>query len=247
MSVGIGYRPRPLREHLEHRVGKRIDDLDPLTYMDDMPSLMSVWGRVDIHTIVGKFLEDNKILGAYLEFGVGKGRSAVSAVRAYRRARVCDRFVLFDSFRGLPELKGADEGSQQFREGDYAFSRDDVVDFLRRHDVDPDSMELCSGWIEESFPAWTARNAGVAAAVVHIDVDLHSACKAILDHLMPFLQQGAVILFDDWNCFKASSRHGERRATREWLSANPHIQLHSYCGYGWSGHAFLVDVQSTTA
>jgi hypothetical protein len=33
---------------------------------------MSVWGRVDIHTIVGKFLEDNKILGAYLEFGVGK-------------------------------------------------------------------------------------------------------------------------------------------------------------------------------
>jgi len=51
----------------------RIDDLDPLHYTDEMPSLMSAWGRVDVHTVVAKFLADNKVTGHILSLALGKG------------------------------------------------------------------------------------------------------------------------------------------------------------------------------
>lgn len=227
---------------------KRIDDLDPLHYSAEIPSLMSAWGRVDIHTIVAKFLGDNQVTGAYLEFGVGKGRSAVSAIRAYARENVCKKFYLFDSFCGLPQLEGSDQASEQFRKGDYAFSKADVVSFLKSRDIPlDDSIELNEGWIENSFGDWAVRNPTVLAAIVHIDVDLYSSCVAILNKLQPFLQNGTVILFDDWNCFKASSKHGERRAVNEWLKSNQNLLLHTYCTYGWHGQAFIVEIEGKSA
>jgi len=76
-----------------------------------------------------------------------------------------------------------------------------------------------------------------------MDVDLYYSCVPILAKLLPFLQDGAVILFDDWNCFKASSKHGERRAVCEWLKSNNNLQLHPYCAYGWHGQAFIVGIE----
>ena len=58
----------------------------------------------------------------------------------------------------------------------------------------------------------------------------------------PLLQQGTVILFDDWNAFTARASHGERAATREWLAANLRISLESYAKYGWHGEAFIVHI-----
>ena len=221
----------------------RLDELDPLRYTDEMPTLMSAWGRVDIHTIVAKFLADNKVNGVYLEFGVGKGRSAVSAIRAYSRENICHKFHLFDSFRGLPRLEGPDQNSEQFKEGDYAFSKQNVAHFLENHGISTaDKVEFIEGWIEDSFENWVTKNSGIYAAIVHVDVDLYSSCANILKQLKPLLKNGTVILFDDWNCFKANSNQGERRAVKEWLKINPDLQLHSYCPYGWHGQSFVVEI-----
>ena len=222
----------------------RIDDLDPLHYTEEMPSLFSAWGRVDVHTVVAKFLSDNKVTGAYLEFGVGKGRSAVSAIRAYTRENVCKRFHLFDSFCGLPGLEGPDQAFEQFRKGDYAYSKEEVVTFLKSHDININEMiELHEGWIEDSLNNWATRNSEALASVVHVDVDLYSSCVKVLENLLRFLQSGTVILFDDWNCFKASSKHGERRAVIEWLDLNSNLKLHPYCAYGWHGQALIVEIE----
>ncbi len=221
----------------------RLDELDPLRYSEEMPSLMSAWGRVDIHTLVAKFLADNKVNGAYLEFGVGKGRSAVSAIRAYSRENICHKFYLFDSFRGLPPLEGPDQNSEQFKEGDYAFSKPNVALFLESHDISiADRVEFIEGWIEDSLEKWVNKSSEVSAAIVHIDVDLYSSCTTILRQLKPFLKNGTVILFDDWNCFKANSKQGERRSVKEWLKSNPDLQLHAYCSYGWHGQSFIVEI-----
>lgn len=224
-------------------MSNRIDNLDPLDYTNEMPSLMSAWGRVDIHTVVAKFLSDSKVTGAYLEFGVGQGRSAVSAIRAYTRGNVSKEYYLFDSFRGLPKLDGPDHESEQFRKGDYAFSKAEVINFLEKHNITVDeSIELNEGWIEESFANWSTKHLEVRAATVHIDVDLYSSCASVLSYIKPFLQNGTVLLFDDWNCFKASSKHGERRAVNEWLKINSNVELHEYCSYGWHGRAFIVEI-----
>jgi hypothetical protein len=223
----------------------RIDELDPLPYNEEWPSLRSAWGRVDIHSLAAFWVQESTLEGHYLEFGVGAGRSAVAAIRANRRVnggRV-HRFFLFDSFSGLPPLVGPDAESNQFAPGDYAFSVEDVSKKLERHGViDGADVVLVPGYFEHSLPSFDPGELrGAGAAIVHIDVDLHASCAAALSFLTPHLQAGTMMLFDDWNCFAARNDRGERRATREWLANQPGFRLESYAKYGWHGEAFILD------
>lgn len=225
----------------------RHDNLDPLPYTAEMPSLMSATGRVDAHSVIAHFLADNKIKGAYLEFGVGQGRSAVAALRAYQRAQVCDFFHFFDSFEGLPSPEGLDAGSKQFHSGAYAFNEEQVRNFLEEHEVLDDSkITLHKGWFDETVFPWVkeALESDLHVAVVHMDMDYYNSCLTVLKSISQLLRTGTVMLFDDWNCFAASNRAGERRAVRDWLATNPSIDLNPWFSYGWHGQVFFCDVLS---
>lgn len=222
----------------------RRDALDPLPYDAAWPSLRSATGRVDVHALAAFWVRESRLEGPYLEFGVGAGRSAVAAIRAHQRENpeTVRRFFLFDSFRGLPALEGPDACSRQFHEGQYAFDAGHVRETLRAHGVwRPARVKLIEGFFEESLPRFdTAEFGGRRATVVHVDVDLHASARTVLEFVTPHLQQGTVMLFDDWNAFSASWRHGERAAVREWLDAHPHLALERWAKYGWHGEAFLV-------
>ena len=223
----------------------RRDELDPLPYHVEWPSLRSATGRIDIHSLAAFWVRESKLRGNYLEFGVGAGRSAVAAIRAHRRENpeTVPTFFLFDSFEGLPELRGSDADSQQFTAGQFAFGIEAVASKLRQHGVDDAEIVLVPGYFESSLPTFEhASFRGLGAAVVHIDVDLYGSACTVLSSITPLLQQGTVILFDDWNAFTARDTHGERAAVREWLAANPRLRLESYAKYGWHGEAFLVHV-----
>src|SRR5438128_607882 len=119
------------------RIYQRCDPLDPLPMDCEWPSLRSFNGRVDIHSLAAFFVRESKLSGAYFEFGVASGRSSIAAIRANRRENpfTVSPFLLFDSFQGLPELTGKDEGSKQFRTGDFAFGVDQVIQNLQKHNV----------------------------------------------------------------------------------------------------------------
>jgi len=224
---------------------RRRDDLDPLPHQAEWPSLRSAFGRVDIHSLAAFWVRETRVSGAYLEFGVGAGRSAVAALRANLRDNpaTVGPFVLFDSFQGLPPLQAKDVGSAQFKAGDFAYSQEQVQAFLSRHGI-PESapVRFVPGWFEESLRAFRAADHQISrAAIVHIDVDLHASCRVVLEFVTPLLQEGTVILMDDWNAFAASDQRGERAATREWLLQHPEIRLHDYARYGWHGQAFTVE------
>lgn len=223
---------------------QRRDELDPLPYEAAWPDLRCVTGRIDVHSLVAFFVCAQRFHGHYLEFGVGEGRSAVAAIRAHQRynPRGTDQFFLFDSYQGLPPLEGADVGSPVFHEGQFAFSQDQVREKLVKYGAwSDDRVHLVPGYFDESLPKFdTERFGGLLANVVHIDVDLNTSTRTVLDWVQPFLRQGTILMFDDWNCFDASWEKGERGAVREWLAANPHIQLESYAKYGFHGEAFIV-------
>lgn len=226
----------------------RRDALDPLPYTTEWPSLRSATGRVDIHSLAAFWVRETKVGGAYLEFGVGRGRSAVAAIRANLRDNpdTVSPFLLFDSFCGLPELTSLDTGSSQFKPGDFAFSMDQVRGFLTEHGIPRETpVTLIPGWFEQSLPAFDAAKHGVTkAAIVHVDVDLYASCVLVLRFVRPLLQAGTILLFDDWNAFGASDRKGERAAVAEWLLQNPLVRLQEYASYGWHGKAFIVDLLS---
>lgn len=225
----------------------RRDELDPLPYHVEWPSLRSATGRVDVHSLVSFWVRESKLRGHYLEFGVGAGRSAVAAVRAHRRdnPESVPRFFLFDSFEGLPTLEGRDADSNQFEKGQFAFGVEAVAEKLRQHGVDDAEIVLVPGYFDDTLPTFDKSSfEGLGAAVVHVDVDLYGSARTVLGWVTPLLQQGTVILFDDWNTFTARNTHGERAAVREWLAEHPEIELESYVKYGWHGEAFLVHLEA---
>jgi hypothetical protein len=223
----------------------RQDVLDPLLYTDQIPSLMSASGRVDAHSIVAHYLMDNRMTGVYLEFGVGQGRSAVAAVRAYSRANVVDQFHLFDSFCGLPRLGGVDSSSVQFKEGDYSYSDVDVKKFLEDHGVwNEKKVFFHPGWFEDTVEQWVAAAYynNTAVAVIHLDMDLYESCFSVLNAVKRVLRTGVILMFDDWNCFRASNNAGERKATIDWLQSNTDVRLDPWFPYGWHGQSFFCQV-----
>ena len=231
---------------MENDRNQRPDPLFPLTYFTEWPSLRSATGRVDIHSLAAFWVSESKVDGPYLEFGVASGRSAICALRASKfYGEISPKeFFLFDSFQGLPELKGLDKESNQFSQGQFSFGVAQVVDNLEKHRVfDADSIHFVEGFFEDSLKDFRLEDFGYdKAAIIHIDVDLYESCKSVLEFIERYLQVGTIILFDDWNCFGASNTRGERRAVREWLTANPHIELNEYASYGWHGKAFIVDL-----
>lgn len=220
---------------------QRRDGLDPLPFTQDWPSLRSATGRVDIHSLAAFFAMETRNGGDYFEFGVGKGRSAVSAVRAeamYQRSG--SLFHLYDSFTGLPELHGRDADFGQFKAGDFAFSEIAVRAFLEEHRAYPeDRFRFTSGAFDETLRAPAPQR---AAAIVHVDCDLYSSTRLVLPYIQPCLRPGTLMLFDDWNLYAASPAHGERAAVAEWLVANTQIRLEPFAAYSWCGQAFVVQM-----
>ena len=187
-----------------------------------------------VHTAL-TLVMNNKIPGDYAEFGVYQGRTTVEACRS---ARVCGldiKFHIFDSFAGLPEVKGIDSGDI-FETGEFTCSRGQFERNLRSFGVDLSRFNIVEGFYDKTLPAQNDDN---RFAVAWIDCDLYESTVPVLEYLTPRLSHGAVVIFDDWFCYDDTK--GERRACREWLERNPDIRLIDYQTYHWAGKSFIVE------
>lgn len=182
------------------------------------------------------------ISGDYMEFGVFKGYSFWYAQQVARRLNLRSmRFFGFDSFAGLPEPRGIDiTADQHFYKGQFACSKAVVERNLDAKGVDWDRTFLIEGFFSESLTAKTRRKYGMKrVALALIDCDLYESTVQVLEFLEPMLDDGTVVLFDDWNAFDASDARGQRRALCEFLrigrwAAEPLL------AYGHYGQVFVM-------
>ncbi len=139
------------------------------------------------------------------------------------------RFFGFDSFQGLPPLTGVDK-TTEFSEGQFACALGDVRAKLDGK-VDWSRVHLVEGWFEDSLTQELKdRLRPAPVAVTLIDCDLYGSTLSVLAFLEDLLQEGSMLLFDDWDCFGRQDHMGERRAFREFLEARPWFTPRS--GYG---------------
>jgi hypothetical protein len=89
-------------------------------------------------------------------------------------------------------------------------------------------VRLLKGWFEDTLPAFAARRSG-PIALLHVDCDLYSSTKCVLDHLGASLVPGSVIVFDEYFNYPGWERHefrafsefaAERRLSYEYLAYN---------------------------
>ena len=75
---------------------------------------------------------------------------------------------------------------------------------------------------------------------MHLDCDLYESTREALEYASPALQDGAMLMFDDWFHYRANPHKGQARAFSEFLAAHPEWIATSYRTYATFCHAFIL-------
>lgn len=157
-------------------------------------------------------------------------------------------FFGFDSFAGLPPVRGRDLTPRgDFYEGQYACPKDRVVANPSARGVDWRRTHLIEGYFEQSLTEeLKAQLRHRAVAIALIDCDLYESTATVLRFIGDLIADGTILLFDDWNCFDRDDGRGQRKAFAEFLGQNPHLSAEALFSFGWYGQAFTMAVDRET-
>ncbi|MFH1503101.1 MAG: TylF/MycF/NovP-related O-methyltransferase [Candidatus Diapherotrites archaeon] len=171
-----------------------------------------------------EFVKLNDLEGDYAEFGVYNGESFIIACYFSKFFKLKNmKFYAFDSFEGLPSPEKEDLGFY-WKEGDCNCSLEKFKSNLKKAKVDLNGVVSIKGWYNETLKK--GKKYGIKKlAFIHVDCDYYSSTKLVFEYIKPFLQEGTVILFDDWYCYNASAEEGEQKAFGEFLKKNKHISF----------------------
>lgn len=179
-----------------------------------------------------KFLRINKIKGSYIEFGVYRGDSMATAFKCAKLSRYKFlHYIGYDSFTGLNIPKGVDI-KHLWKGGEFKDTSMKLVQKkLNKFKV---PFVLIKGQYEITLNKYTLEcptKLKNKIACVHIDCDYYSSTKLALNFITEYLQNGSIIIFNDWYCFKASDNLGERKAFIEWKRKNKQFQYEDLPSY----------------
>lgn len=222
---------------------RRLRVASSLHRLDTLGALHRAWAYV--HATV--------LPGDYYEFGVYKGNSLINSWFSHQyfrrrlehsdqlpfaRTGTVTRFLAstptfygFDTFNGMPDNS---EGEDTLAPGSFQSSITHVTRRCAVAGLAPPTVRLIPGLFAET----KAQIGPNQAAIVHIDCDLYASTVDALDAIAPRLTQGTVLLFDDYNLFRADKRQGERRALTEFMLKTG-LTIEPWFSYGPAAQAFL--------
>tara|TARA_R110002020_G_scaffold462149_1_gene681523 strand:+ start:718 stop:1281 length:564 start_codon:yes stop_codon:yes gene_type:complete len=157
--------------------------------------------------------------GGVFEFGVFQGQS----LRLFKYADPNRKIVGFDSFKGLPETwrKGFEQGC-----------------FATVEKINIPNVEIVEGYFEDTVAKYF-KDYKHPIGLFHIDCDLYSSSKTVLDGIAHLLKPGVVVLFDDYRNYVGYEKH-EYRAWNETLEQyNIKAEEIAYSGHQQSAWRIL--------
>ncbi len=159
--------------------------------------------------------------GFLAEFGVFRGKTI-----NHLADQTGETVHGFDSFEGLPEnwREGFDKGT--FKMNGLPEVRENVV--------------LHKGWFDDVLPEFRESETG-PAAFLHMDADLYSSTRTVLEMLADRIRPGTVIVFDEYTGYPGWQQ-GEFRAFREFTEG--HDLEFAYIGWVPTGEQVAVRILS---
>ena len=99
-------------------------------------------------------------------------------------------------------------------------------------------INVIEGWFKDSVPLLEKN---IKFSLVHVDGDLYESAIDCLEPLFSGkkISEGAIILFDDWNCNRASPKFGERKAFDE-LCLKYKIKYSVWSDYAHYSKGFII-------
>jgi O-methyltransferase len=188
--------------------------------------------RKRIMMSIARFAHINRpIEGYYFEFGCHEANTMRLAWDCFQHLFDWD-YVAFDSFEGLPVVSEEDK-STIFYGGNLATNETEFISRVTAGGMPREKLTTVKGFYDTSLTQdLRDRLLPQRATVIYIDCDLYASTIPILDFIPPFLQKGTIIVFDDWNCYHGSPAHGERRAWKEFILANPAFSFEAFVSTG---------------
>lgn len=163
--------------------------------------------------------------GDYYEFGLFRGYTLWAAQDACRRLGLeGPRFWGFDSFRGMPAITGIDAANKEFYQGQWACSKQQVTQNLKERGFDWSRAELIEGFYDDVLnEALRGKYPFRRASVAFLDCDLYTSTRDVLSWLAPFLDEGTLLLLDDWYTYGDEPELGQQKAFGEFLESHPEL------------------------
>ena len=195
-----------------------------------------------------EFVTMNQIKGDIVEFGSLEGFTAIIFAKLMKQYKMHQSLHLFDSFEGFPKITSpVDLNSYEVKDyrvwtsGGMALDKNipNLIQERLETLIPKNSIHIHKGFFSETFHRETLQN---KPAIVHIDCDLYQSAKEVLSKLFQYdlIQDGMMLLFDDYNCGRANPKFGERRALKEVMEENPNYSYSLFYYYGWHGAAVIV-------
>lgn len=196
-----------------------------------------------VHYICGGGVE-----GDVAEFGTMTGLTATVLAQGlgdldhYRDAK--RSIHLFDSFEGFPTIDSpVDQASPQVRSGGWkpggcrGVSKVQLMNLCCQK-LPAGRIRIYDGWFKDTMEQLAP---DTKLALLHVDCDLYSSTMDVLEYVFAhgMVSEGAAVLFDDYNCNRASPACGERKAWSECIEKF-HIECSDGGEYGWAGRKFYV-------
>lgn len=213
---------------LDVKTRMQSDQLDPITGLSWKETFNAI--RLSI-----LHCYDNVVVGDIAEFGTNTGRTAAIIAQAMstiqHRARQKQklypdrtfsfkRLHLFDSFKGMPKAEHEiDAISPHVTQGSWGegslkgVGPEALIKSMSQH-LSAEDIIVYDGFFKQTLGCIEPTT---RFAFVHVDCDLYQSTAEVLNHIFDhgMVSEGAIILFDDWNCFRARRDAGERRAWDE--------------------------------
>ncbi len=159
--------------------------------------------------------------GYYMEFGCCSAVTMRLAWDNFHWLFPSWQFVAFDSFEGFPEIQEIDR-QEIWKKGKSSMDEGKFVACLLEHGIPREKFQTVKGFYDKTLTSELQQKLLPSkAAVVYVDCVLYASTVPVLHFIVPFLQKGTVIVFDEWNAFWGDPEKGERRAFREFQERNP--------------------------
>jgi len=158
--------------------------------------------------------------GLWLEFGVYKGETI-----NYIASKIDTTIYGFDSFKGNP-----DDWRSEHRKGEFALK--EIPSFGQ-------NVKIVKGWFQSSLPRFLKTHHG-PVSFMHIDCDLYSSTKTVLNELKTRLINGSIIVFDEFFNYPGWKHH-EFKAFIEFIEST-NIK-YEYIGYVYNHSQVSVKIK----
>tara|TARA_Y100000389_G_scaffold203579_1_gene252430 strand:+ start:317 stop:1030 length:714 start_codon:yes stop_codon:yes gene_type:complete len=234
-------------------MNKKPFGLSTITILQDFVSKIVGLYPAHLQHNLGKYIALKKahfltalsgIEGDYLDFGVFTGSSLAHSIRAYSSINGVDNREYVTQFYGFDSFKGFDENEREFSDHPF-FKNENFVSSYEKVIKRISKLEKkysVKSHIVDGFFKDTLINKNFAiekVSIVLLDVDLYMATKEALNFLTPYVQNGMIILIDEYGV-PFQSKNSPKSALFEWEKVS-NFNLSYIASYGMSGAIYLVN------